>query len=68
MNHPITKDWSAVFASAASHPADDGHLVKFVRAVAHGEQVCKPFDGQRQESMPVSGKMWLQIANMGEFA
>ncbi|KAI2793918.1 Oxidoreductase ptaJ [Penicillium oxalicum] len=64
VNHPITKDWSAVFASAASHPADDGHLVKFVRAVAHGEQVCKPFDGKRQESMPVSGKMWLQIANM----
>ncbi|KAJ5495276.1 Oxidoreductase ptaJ [Penicillium diatomitis] len=64
LNHPATKDWSAVFASAASHPKDDGHLVKFVRAVAHAEQVCKPYEDQDRESMPVKGKMWLQIANM----
>ncbi|KAF3396303.1 Oxidoreductase AflY [Penicillium rolfsii] len=63
-NYPAKNDWSALFARAASHPEDDGHLAKLVRAVAHGEKVCKPFESQGQQAMPVSGNMWLQIGNM----
>jgi hypothetical protein len=65
-NYPVTNDWPAVFARAASHPNDDGHLAKFVRAVAHGQNVCKSFESQGPQKMPVSGNMWLQIGNMGK--
>ncbi|KAJ5906668.1 Oxidoreductase ptaJ [Penicillium subrubescens] len=63
-NYPAKNDWTTLFARAASHPKDDGHLAKFVRAVAHGENVCKSFESQGQQAMPVSGNMWLQIGNM----
>jgi hypothetical protein len=65
-NYPAKNDWTTLFARAASHPKDDGHLAKFVRAVAHGENVCKSFESQGQQAMPVSGNMWLQIGNMGK--
>lgn len=65
-NYPAKNDWTTLFARAASHPEDDGHLAKFVRAVAHGENVCKPFESHGQQAIPVSGKMWLQIGNMGK--
>ncbi|KAJ5381455.1 Oxidoreductase ptaJ [Penicillium cataractarum] len=63
-NYPVKNDWSTLFARAASHPADDGHLAKFVRAAAHGEKVCKPFESQGPQAMSVSSNMWLQIGNM----
>lgn len=65
-NYPVKYDWPALFAHAISHPQDDGHLAKFVRTVAHGEKVCKSFESQGPQAMPVSGKMWLQIGNMGK--
>lgn len=65
-NYPAKNDWTTLFARAASHPEDDGHLAKFVRAVAHGENVCKPFESHGQQAIPISGKMWLQIGNMGK--
>lgn len=65
-NYPATNDWRTVFARAASHPHDDGHLAKFVRAVAHGQNMCKSFESQGSQKMPVSGNMWLQIGNMGK--
>lgn len=65
-NYPVKNDWSTLFARAASHPVDDGHLAKFVRAAAHGEKACKPFESQGPEAMPVSGTMWLQIGNLGK--
>lgn len=65
--YPVTNDWEAVITQSRSHPADDGHLSKLVRALAHGENVCRPFEQQKANSLPISGNMWLQIGNMGKF-
>jgi hypothetical protein len=63
--YPVTNDWPTLFSRAVKHPGDDGHLVKLVRALAHGEEVCRVAD--KDSEMPVSGDMWLRIGNMGEF-
>lgn len=57
-------DWGTVFSRCITHPSDDGHLAKLARAAAHGQRVCQPFENQQK--MPISGDMWLKIANMGE--
>lgn len=60
--------WSSIIQRGLALP-DDGHLVKLIRALAHGEQVSRPWeqDHERSETplLPVKGGMWLQIANMG---
>lgn len=63
--YPVTNDWSTLFSRCVQHPGDDGHLVKLVRALAHGQEVCRIVDKESQ--MPVSGDMWLRIGNMGKF-
>lgn len=65
--YSVTNQWPAVFSHSIQHPADDGHLVKLVRTLAHGQRVCEAFESRGPEVMPVSGNMWLQIGNMGEF-
>ncbi|KAJ5995633.1 hypothetical protein N7481_002610, partial [Penicillium waksmanii] len=60
--YPITNDWPTLFSRCVKHPGDDGHLVKLVRALAHGEEVCRVAD--KDSEMPVSGDMWLRIGNM----
>ncbi|MCJ1380737.1 hypothetical protein MMC17_003845 [Xylographa soralifera] len=55
--------WEGVIHRVLNHP-DDGHASKLVRAIAHGEQVCKPFEGS--EKFRIKGKMWLQLGNMGK--
>jgi hypothetical protein len=64
--YPVTNDWSALFSRCVTHPADDGHLVKLVRALAHGRTACQPYESKGPQVMPISGDMWLQIGNMGE--
>lgn len=64
--YPLTKEWPAVFSQSVRHPADDGHLVKLVRALAHGQKVCKRFESSVTEAMTIMGDMWLLIGNMGE--
>ncbi|KAJ5947597.1 hypothetical protein N7466_000612 [Penicillium verhagenii] len=61
-NYPAKQDWEAVISQSVAHPHDDGHLVKLVRAVAHGQNVCRPFE--KKAAMPISGDMWLKIGNM----
>lgn len=63
--YPVTSDWKEVFARSCTHPTDDGHLAKLVRAFAHGERVCRPFENKKP-LMPISGEMWLQAGNMGK--
>lgn len=65
MQYPAKKEWPAVFSQSVKHPVDDGHLVKFVRALAHGQNVCKPFESREPQTMSISGDMWLRIGNMG---
>lgn len=63
--YPAQKDWQTVISHSVAHPSDDGHLSKLVRAVAHGQKVCEPF--QNEGAMAISGDMWLKIGNMGKF-
>ncbi|PYI22895.1 hypothetical protein BO99DRAFT_399627 [Aspergillus violaceofuscus CBS 115571] len=60
--YPVAHRWEEIFAFCSRHPQDDGHLAKLVRAVAHGERACRPFEGERP--WPIEGDMWLRIANM----
>lgn len=64
IHYPVNNDWSTIFARCAAHPIDDGHLIKFIRALAYGERVCQESEGQ---SLPISGDMWLRIGNMGMY-
>ncbi|KAJ5949017.1 hypothetical protein N7454_002324 [Penicillium verhagenii] len=56
------KTGEAVISQSVAHPHDDGHLAKLVRAVAHGQNVCRLFE--KKAAMPISGDMWLKIGNM----
>ncbi|EQL33460.1 hypothetical protein BDFG_04603 [Blastomyces dermatitidis ATCC 26199] len=58
--------WEEVFAQAIHHPREDGHVSKFVRTLAYGEKLCKPFeaDEKYQEAFLVRGDMWIKLANM----
>lgn len=44
--------------------SDDGHASKLVRALAHGEQVCKQYDEQRDDVFPIKGDMFLKLGHM----
>ncbi|KAJ5908561.1 hypothetical protein N7495_001243 [Penicillium taxi] len=59
--YPAQNDWSTIFHRCVIHPADDGHIVKLARALAHGEELCRLSD--KQELM-IHGDMWLRIGNM----
>ncbi|KAK2754877.1 hypothetical protein FQN54_006770 [Arachnomyces sp. PD_36] len=54
------KDWDELFATVCHH-ADDGHMIKFIRALANGEKVCKPFEGQN--GFPMRQNLFLKAAN-----
>jgi hypothetical protein len=41
---------------------DDGHGSKLVRALAHGQQICKPYEDK--ENFRIKGNMWLQLGHM----
>jgi len=55
--------WAGVFERVRKHN-DDGHAAKLIRALAHGEQVCEPFEDD--QNFRIAGKMWLQLGHMGE--
>ena len=63
-SHPATLDWPTIFSRAVTHPTDDGHMAKLVRAVAHGENVCRALEGSQK--MVITGEMWRRIGNMGK--
>ncbi|KAL2062642.1 hypothetical protein VTL71DRAFT_5714 [Oculimacula yallundae] len=44
--------------------ADDGHAVKFGRAVANAERLCKPYEKDGDGVGVVNGFMWEKIGNM----
>lgn len=44
---------------------DDGHGSKLVRALAHGQQICKPFENKEVgKSFRIKDDMWLQLGHM----
>lgn len=46
----------------ATEVNDDGHAVKTIRALIHGQQACKEFE--ESGNFSVKGDMWMQIAHM----
>lgn len=52
--------WDGLFAKVCHH-ADDGHMIKFVRALANGEKVTRPYEGQ--PGFPMKTDMFLKAAN-----
>lgn len=53
-------DWDGVFDKVCRH-ADDGHMIKFIRALASGEKMSLPFEGQ--PGFPMRQDMFLRAAN-----
>lgn len=61
-----SRDWNGVFSEVIANAQEDGHASKLVRALAHGEEVCRPYETQAKEKgLLITGDMWLKIGNMG---
>jgi hypothetical protein len=56
-------NWSEVIQRVNKHSPDDGHASKLIRALAHGAQACKKFEGK--DGFVVKGDMWRTLGNMG---
>lgn len=69
IRYPVKNDWDTIITHGNTHPHDDGHLSKLVRALKNGESVCRPFEAQAKErGLKITGDMWLKIGNMSKFA
>ena len=55
-------DWSSVIKRVLLHE-DDGHASKLVRALKHGEEITKPYEGNPK--FKIQGQMWENLGNMG---
>ena len=55
--------WDEIFKRVVEHE-DDGHASKLVRALKHGQQICKPYNDDPR--FRVKDNMWLNLAHMGE--
>jgi hypothetical protein len=55
-------EWQGVFERLWQLPVDDGHAVKFGRAMAYGEQALKGYE--EEEWVRIKGNMWAKIGNM----
>lgn len=56
--------WAELF-SAVTKEHDDGHAVKFIRALKNGEDVASRFEqGEWEAYFPMKGDMWLRLARM----
>lgn len=60
---PQQSSWDAVIERMISHE-DDGHGIKLVRAIRHGQEICKPYDGK--PSFRVRNGMWDKLGNIGK--
>lgn len=62
MERGSSGSWLALARRLYEIPSDDGHAVKLLRAVAHGEEICKPFDDAPWEK--IKSWQWLKIGEM----
>jgi hypothetical protein len=58
---PAQTSWAGVFGRLFVYP-DDGHAVKFGRAVASAEQLCRGYEGESW--VRIKGDMWAKLGNM----
>ena len=58
--------WPSVSQRTNELTHDDGHIAKFIRALAHGAEVSAPFEAQAglASKFPLRGSDWLQVAAM----
>ncbi|EED17960.1 HypA-like protein, putative [Talaromyces stipitatus ATCC 10500] len=65
-SYSIAKTWDEVIQAGNTHKEDDGHVVKLIRAIAHGEQITDPLEKQgKAKGLKMHGNAWLKAANMG---
>lgn len=57
--------WDAIVKRVRKHN-EDGHAAKLLRAIAHGQAICQPYEAE--DDFKVKGDMWLQLAHMGEYS
>ncbi|KAI0127009.1 hypothetical protein BJ170DRAFT_426263 [Xylariales sp. AK1849] len=63
-DHSAGWDWQELYRRANAD-YDDGHVVKYARALENGEQVAKEFEtGEWADAFPVKGDMWLNLSRM----
>ncbi|KAL8772761.1 MAG: hypothetical protein Q9209_002106 [Squamulea sp. 1 TL-2023] len=53
--------WDGVIRRVLEHE-DDGHASKLVRALRHGEEICRPYEDDPR--FRVKGDMWLKLGHM----
>lgn len=59
--HGADASWDDVFERAKKF-TDDGHVNKFIRALANGEKECKRWEGE--DGFVIKGDMWRLLAHM----
>lgn len=62
-SRPEASSWEDPTTASATKE-DDGNGSKLVRAVSHGEQICKSDEDDPRSR--VNGTMWQQLGNMGK--
>ena len=55
--------WAEIFRRIDKFE-DDGHASKLIRALARGEEVCKPYENEGDDVFPIKGKTWLQLGHV----
>ena len=55
------KSWAGLM-KRATEVGDDGHASKVIRALIHGQQTSKPYEGKK--GFKLQGDMWLKIGHM----
>ncbi|KAL8849575.1 MAG: hypothetical protein Q9221_005449 [Calogaya cf. arnoldii] len=53
--------WNEIFKRVVEHE-DDGHASKLVRALKHGEHICKPYNDD--SGFRIKKDMWLKLGHM----
>ena len=53
--------WESLFDRVAALP-EDGHACKMLRALAHGQEVCRPFEDRPE--LRVKADTWLTFGHM----
>ncbi|KAL8672730.1 MAG: hypothetical protein Q9168_002820 [Polycauliona sp. 1 TL-2023] len=53
--------WDQIVKRVIEHE-DDGHASKLIRALWHGEQICKPYN--ENPKFRIKERMWLQLGHM----
>ncbi|KAL8693477.1 MAG: hypothetical protein Q9218_001708 [Villophora microphyllina] len=59
--HAEGESWDGIFKRVVEHE-DDGHASKLVRALRHGEEICKPYNDDPR--FRIKGDMWLKLGHM----